>query len=371
MTWDKVGRYLKDNKMKNLLTFILVLFTSLAVGQITKDNSIRYIVNNGEISAVVEKDVIEQLPPVYTIDQYNALSQSEKDTLNATIVSNTAAGPTYEYTFQDITANKTLADSDIVSAGTKVWNEVTAVFPTLTIPTGITELNVPFILEPVQDSVFIEADPGVTIVYQGNNTLTNDGLVGYNGEPLTGIFKTSDTLSIYGTVVPRDLAPSCTPDPNELAVTSTTSWVSDLACNETDVDPTTISGVSNNNGTVTKVTTGLTGGTGTAGSFGIRQTAPGNAFARLEWTWTAAVNDTYDITIRARSSNSDPNVSVTNPTGLSGVSYTPITGTWTEYTFSATATSTSPIFRVYSADTSGSAAQGELEIDYIRIVKTN
>ena len=78
--------------MKKLLTLILLFAAFIGHSQIVRDGSAKYIVVNGQIMALVEKDVVEQLPAVYTLAAYNALTQPEKDTLNAVIVSDTAPG---------------------------------------------------------------------------------------------------------------------------------------------------------------------------------------------------------------------------------------------------------------------------------------
>jgi len=105
-----------------------------------------------------------------------------------------------------------------------------------------------------------------------------------------------------------------------------------------------------------------------AGSFSISVALNGSTGGYAGYTFTAVVGEVYDISIWAREGNLSFQPAFANWSGLANFSTTAITGSnWTQYTWSLTATSTSPEIRVYAAPWSGGQAGTEVLIDNVSI----
>ena len=112
----------------------------------------------------------------------------------------TSAPAELAYNFQSNTGSITLADSDIVLSGSKVWTRFTT-NDTITVPTGITNLYVPFGLEALADSIYIKKGVGVDFYVEGvTGAITTDGLVAYTRSPISGVFDGANSVSFYGNV---------------------------------------------------------------------------------------------------------------------------------------------------------------------------
>ncbi|RTE53813.1 hypothetical protein EHW67_07715 [Arenibacter aquaticus] len=105
-----------------------------------------------------------------------------------------------------------------------------------------------------------------------------------------------------------------------------------------------------------------------AGSFSISVALNGSTGGYAGYTFTAVVGEVYDISIWAREGNLSFRPAFANWSGFSNFSTTAITGSnWTQYTWSLTATTTSPEIRVYAAPWSGGQAGTEVLIDNVSI----
>ncbi len=101
-------------------------------------------------------------------------------------------------------------------------------------------------------------------------------------------------------------------------------------------------------------------------------TGTGNATAsrRVEYTYSATVGETYDISIWAKSGSqfSDPAfASWTGVTGFTNPTLITTSSNWTEYTFIVTATSANPTIYVFTGSHAGGAVGDELYIDRVSI----
>ncbi len=109
------------------------------------------------------------------------------------------------------------------------------------------------------------------------------------------------------------------------------------------------------------------------GSFSIRAVSTASNGRTLTYTYNAQIGQQYTISIWAKAG---PQVS--NPaapafavwSGMTGYSTTPIQGTdWAEYVFNVTATSTSPIIRIYTSNMATSSTAGNtIFIDNVSIL---
>jgi len=109
------------------------------------------------------------------------------------------------------------------------------------------------------------------------------------------------------------------------------------------------------------------------GSFSIRAVSTASNGRTLQYTYNAQIGQQYTIRIWAKegpqvSSPAAPAFAVWS--GMTGFSTTPIQGTnWREYVFNVTATSTSPIIRIYTSNMStGSTAGNTINIDNVSIL---
>ena len=88
---------------------------------------------------------------------------------------------------------------------------------------------------------------------------------------------------------------------------------------------------------------------------------------RATYNFTAVNGETYDISIWAKAGTQTTDPAFALWSGLSGFSTTVISGsTWTEYTFTVTATSTNPSIRVFTGSDSSSVGD-EVYIDRVSI----
>lgn len=184
--------------MKKIFTLILCFCAGIVFGQIPTNGSAKYIVVGGQVYSLLEREVTEELPPVYTIDQYNALTQQQKDTLNAVIVSTVASNPALSYSYQTISGNQTLDNDDVLSGGYKRWNKIST-NSTLILGPNITHYGIPFIVEAIADSVYLRKGTGATFYLEGQAVgITQDGVTAYTRSPLTVISEGQNVFSIYG-----------------------------------------------------------------------------------------------------------------------------------------------------------------------------
>jgi chitodextrinase len=106
------------------------------------------------------------------------------------------------------------------------------------------------------------------------------------------------------------------------------------------------------------------------GGFALSATSTGvtGSTRDMNYSFNAVVGQVYNISIWAREGNLSFNPAFANWSGFTGFSTTVITGaTWTEYTWSLTASSTTPIIRVYTAPYSGGQVGSQVLIDNISI----
>ena len=107
-----------------------------------------------------------------------------------------------------------------------------------------------------------------------------------------------------------------------------------------------------------------------AGSFSISIASNGNIGGFGSYTFNAVIGQVYDISIWAREGNLSFQPAFANWSGFSNFSTTLISGsTWTQYTWSLTANSTSPEIRIYSAPYSGGQNGTQVLVDNISIVQ--
>ena len=131
----------------------------------------------------------------------------------------------------------------------------------------------------------------------------------------------------------------------------------------------------------TNTTTGWTGTAGISsvsqdpqsGSFALRAVSTNNNGRELRYSFNAVVGGDYEIRIWAKEGpevtpNNIP--AFANWTGMTGFANTPISGTaWSEYVFNVTATTTSPILRVYTSEYGSRFVAGNtVSIDGISIM---
>nr|WP_298793781.1 fibronectin type III domain-containing protein [uncultured Allomuricauda sp.] len=99
-------------------------------------------------------------------------------------------------------------------------------------------------------------------------------------------------------------------------------------------------------------------------------TGTGSTSRRAEYTYTASIGETYDISIWAKTGvqTSDPAfASWTGVTGFTNPTLISTNGAWAEYTFTVTATSTSPLILIYTGSSGGGSVGDELYIDRVSI----
>ncbi len=106
------------------------------------------------------------------------------------------------------------------------------------------------------------------------------------------------------------------------------------------------------------------------GTYAMRLTSTTGSTGRYtSYSFTAVVGDVYDISIWAKVGTQSDDPAFSAWSGLSGFGTTSITGTaWGEYTFTVTATSTTPSIRVYTGISSGSTGD-IVYIDRVSILK--
>ncbi|MDC6366878.1 MULTISPECIES: fibronectin type III domain-containing protein [Flavobacteriaceae] len=111
------------------------------------------------------------------------------------------------------------------------------------------------------------------------------------------------------------------------------------------------------------------------GSFAISLEASraGSASGRdMSYSFNAVVGEEYNISIWARQGNNPNSPAFANWFGFTGFSTTAITsGTWTEYTWTVTATNANPIIRIYTSSRNASNVGDEVLIDNISITVAN
>ncbi|WP_053975935.1 fibronectin type III domain-containing protein [Mangrovimonas xylaniphaga] len=106
-----------------------------------------------------------------------------------------------------------------------------------------------------------------------------------------------------------------------------------------------------------------------SGNFSLRVAATGQNSRDMNYTFNAVVGQQYQITIWAREGDFSFSPAFANWTGFQGFATTAITGTvWTEYTWTLTATNSSPLIRVYTAPYSGWQVGHEVFIDNVSIL---
>ena len=92
----------------------------------------------------------------------------------------------------------------------------------------------------------------------------------------------------------------------------------------------------------------------------------------MSYTFNAVVGQVYNISIWARQGNLANSPAFANWTGFAGFATTTINSpTWTEYTWSLTATNANPVISVYSSPRSGSQAGNQVLIDAVSITTPN
>jgi chitodextrinase len=90
----------------------------------------------------------------------------------------------------------------------------------------------------------------------------------------------------------------------------------------------------------------------------------------MSYTFNAVIGETYDIRIWARRGALSSNPAFANWTGFSNFSVTTISSTqWTEYTWSLTATSSTPVITVFAAPYSGGQVGDQIFIDNVSIIQ--
>lgn len=91
---------------------------------------------------------------------------------------------------------------------------------------------------------------------------------------------------------------------------------------------------------------------------------------RASYSFTATIGETYDISIWAKAGTQTLDPAFASWTGVTGFTDPTIIstdGTWAEYTFTVTATTTSPVIRVYTGSSSGSVGDAVF-VDSVSIV---
>lgn len=108
------------------------------------------------------------------------------------------------------------------------------------------------------------------------------------------------------------------------------------------------------------------------GTFAMRITSTSTSVdgRRASYSFTATIGEVYDISIWAKAGTQTRDPAFASWTGVTGFSDPTIIstdGTWAEYTFTVTATTTSPVIRVYTG-TSSSPVGDTVLIDNVSIV---
>ncbi|SFT14088.1 Chitodextrinase [Zhouia amylolytica] len=104
------------------------------------------------------------------------------------------------------------------------------------------------------------------------------------------------------------------------------------------------------------------------GNFSILSVSTGSNGRLMSYTFPAVVGEVYDISIWAREGDQGNLPAFANWVGFNGFTTTVISGTnWTEYTWTLTATNTSPIIRVYCSPLSGATPGDNVYIDAVSI----
>ena len=92
----------------------------------------------------------------------------------------------------------------------------------------------------------------------------------------------------------------------------------------------------------------------------------------MSYTFNAVVGEVYNISIWARQGNNPRSPAFANWSGFAGFSTTTInSSTWTEYTWTLTATNANPVITVYSSPRNGSSAGNQVLIDNVSITAPN
>ncbi|NKI27094.1 hypothetical protein HCG49_11015 [Arenibacter sp. 6A1] len=126
---------------------------------------------------------------------------------------------------------------------------------------------------------------------------------------------------------------------------ATTGWTGNAAITSSNVNP------FQGNFSLSATSTGSTGNT-----------------RDMNYTFTAVVGQVYTISIWAREGNLSAQPAFANWAGFTGFSTTPIVGNnWSQYTWNLTATSTSPLIRVYTAPYNGGQVGSQVLIDNVSI----
>lgn len=110
------------------------------------------------------------------------------------------------------------------------------------------------------------------------------------------------------------------------------------------------------------------------GSYALKAVASSTSDSgrRFNYTFPAVVGDTYNISIWAKRGTQSIDPAFAGWTGVSGLATTAIISTsWNEYTFSVTATSTTPNIRVYTGSSSQGMVGDIVYLDKVSIVNQN
>ncbi|MGJ5641960.1 hypothetical protein [Formosa sp. S-31] len=106
-----------------------------------------------------------------------------------------------------------------------------------------------------------------------------------------------------------------------------------------------------------------------SGNFSLSVTRTAANGREMRYTFNAVVGTVYNISIWARRADSNFQPAFANWSGFSGFATTVITSNnWTEYTWSLSATATSPVIRVYATPSSGGSVGNGALIDNVSIV---
>lgn len=206
------------------------------------------------------------------------------------------------------------------------------------------------------DAVNVAGSSGTVIAYDLSPAVTN----GLSGNLVYGASNNvtdtaGNSLGATSIAVTNNVV-GCSPDANEQHTESNAA--SDPNCNEANAT----TGWSNVGGTLTSDTDSDTG------TYALKHVSSDGSNDRAEYNLTITNGDTFDISFRAKGTGDAKMTLWTNLTGSpNNVS---VTGTYTTYNYSVTATATgTAILRFYSSQ--GGSASDEIFIDNLSIIKTN
>lgn len=354
------------NKTLTSPTFVTPALGTPASGVMT---NVTGLPGSGIVSGTIEADRLESTN-VATDGYFPSFDQASGG-VTWESVSGTDSGS--GYTFGTIsTDNNYLTNTDVTVAGTstgkKIWNRVTVTSDSLWLHKDSLSLQGnPFVIQNWgADSTVVRKGVGTNFYASDSSAvLVSDGIIIKQRHPVTAVKMDASSFFLQGNFTTY-IANACTADPNEFAITANAS--SDPNCNEANATTGFVQG--SGSGTIT-----LTSETATpsVGTYFISIDSPSGGAARwADYSFTAAVNDTFTVTWDSKKTQGAGSHATSWQGCTGGPSFNAAgNGVWENETASITATATTVTLRFY-ASTSGAGAAGDnYFVDNLSIIKTN